>query len=378
MRTVLLTLLLGLPGLANAQFSRPVMEGVAARNNTILVSTRTVRVLVSTNVYNGGISNVGLYTSSNVVISDTSANKCVIYATGSISCLDATADRLRANGTNCASESYPLGVDASGNSESCGTAISGNAGTATALAANGANCSTGQFPLGVNASGAAESCTATISLSDNNTFTGKNNFKDDTTFNDSVYITAASTIGPQAAAMAVTKSSGTFNNMWMVVASTFPTNVTASTFTGLASNRTYRLSYTLRNLDTAGILQISFNSDVGDADYAVANGCWVSNATADNYFSAGATIWQINGSATAANGFMTGWIEFMTNSAPTSVNGQGMSTYWSNTASPPIMAGCHSHVVYTGESQITTVELKTSGGILSGFIYLEEFIVPNP
>lgn len=37
--------------------------------------------------------------------------------------------------------------------------VSGNAGTATALAANGANCSSGSFPLGVDASGAAENCT---------------------------------------------------------------------------------------------------------------------------------------------------------------------------------------------------------------------------
>jgi hypothetical protein len=38
--------------------------------------------------------------------------------------------------------------------------VTGNASTATALAANGANCSAGNFPLGVDASGASESCTA--------------------------------------------------------------------------------------------------------------------------------------------------------------------------------------------------------------------------
>lgn len=69
------------------------------------------------------------------------------------------ADALKANGANCAANSYPLGVDASGAVESCGTNISGNAGTATALAANGANCSAGNYPLGVDASGAVESCT---------------------------------------------------------------------------------------------------------------------------------------------------------------------------------------------------------------------------
>ena len=39
-------------------------------------------------------------------------------------------------------------------------APAGNVATATALAANGANCSAGSYPLGVDASGASESCTA--------------------------------------------------------------------------------------------------------------------------------------------------------------------------------------------------------------------------
>jgi len=66
---------------------------------------------------------------------------------------------LAANGTNCAAGNFPLGVDASGNSESCANSITGNAATATtaatatALAANGTNCSAGNFPLGVDASG---------------------------------------------------------------------------------------------------------------------------------------------------------------------------------------------------------------------------------
>lgn len=74
--------------------------------------------------------------------------------------LATAATALAANGTNCSSGSFPLGVDASGNSESCTALSASNAGTATALAANGSNCSSGQFPLGVDASGAAESCTA--------------------------------------------------------------------------------------------------------------------------------------------------------------------------------------------------------------------------
>ena len=40
------------------------------------------------------------------------------------------------------------------------TNVAGNSATATALAANGANCTAGSFPLGVDASGASETCTA--------------------------------------------------------------------------------------------------------------------------------------------------------------------------------------------------------------------------
>ncbi len=54
---------------------------------------------------------------------------------------------------------------------------SGNAGTATALAANGTNCSAGNYPLGVDASGNSESCTlattgTVTSIATNNGITG--------------------------------------------------------------------------------------------------------------------------------------------------------------------------------------------------------------
>lgn len=164
----------------------------------------------------------------------TLANMKTLFLNGN----SATASALAGNGTNCSAGSFPLGVDASGNSESCtvgalaattltaGAGLSGggdlstnrsfatdsseadffksgalvcgaatqgkaqvhttplqycdNAATpvlqyaaygsstgiatsATALAANGANCSAGNYPLGVDASGASESCTASPS-----------------------------------------------------------------------------------------------------------------------------------------------------------------------------------------------------------------------
>ena len=113
-----------------------------------------------------------------------------------------TATALAANGTNCAAGTFPLGVDAAGNSETCtalpttisGTAnqitasastgavtlslpttitgltsvtstgfvgaLTGNASTATALAANPTNCAAGTLPRGVDASGVGEGCAA--------------------------------------------------------------------------------------------------------------------------------------------------------------------------------------------------------------------------
>jgi hypothetical protein len=63
-----------------------------------------------------------------------------------------------------ATTSSILKGDGAGNASAATSGIdyvvpAGNAATATALAANGANCSAGSYPLGVNASGASESCT---------------------------------------------------------------------------------------------------------------------------------------------------------------------------------------------------------------------------
>ena len=119
--------------------------------------------------------------------------------------LASAATVLAGNGANCSAGFFPLGVDASGASETCtalpttisGTAnqitasaatgaivlsitnsptlpgtttgtfsgnltgnVTGTASLATALAANGTNCSAGNYPLGIDASGNAEGCTA--------------------------------------------------------------------------------------------------------------------------------------------------------------------------------------------------------------------------
>ncbi len=81
----------------------------------------------------------------------------------------ALATALGANGTNCSAGNAPLGMDASGNTESCfdvetaaeATSHEGNASahhTATVVHGDGVNCSAGSSPLGVDADGAVQSC----------------------------------------------------------------------------------------------------------------------------------------------------------------------------------------------------------------------------
>ncbi len=76
-------------------------------------------------------------------------------------CVDHYADPVMA-GIGCvASDSVVLGTDTTGNY--AGSSSEGGAATtATALAANGGNCLAGNFPLGVDASGASESCTDVV------------------------------------------------------------------------------------------------------------------------------------------------------------------------------------------------------------------------
>lgn len=79
-----LFLLIG-PATAHAQ-RRMVAEGLPTGADALYVSTGpTARVYFSTRAYAGGIATVGIFTSSNAVISDTATgNKIVLYSTGSV------------------------------------------------------------------------------------------------------------------------------------------------------------------------------------------------------------------------------------------------------------------------------------------------------
>lgn len=77
--------------------------------------------------------------------------------------------------------------------------ITGNASTATALAANGTNCSAGSYPLGVDASGNAESCTAAVTastgLSDSSALVRNNQANAYTAGNKQTFASNATTAG---------------------------------------------------------------------------------------------------------------------------------------------------------------------------------------
>lgn len=83
----------------------------------------------------------------------------------------ATATALAANGTNCSAGNYPLGVDASGNSESCTAASTG---TVTSIATTSpitGGTITGTGTIGINQSNT--STNGYLSSTDWNTFNGK-------------------------------------------------------------------------------------------------------------------------------------------------------------------------------------------------------------
>ena len=70
------------------------MEGLATSADTVLISTANTRVSIATTSYNGTVATVGLYVTSNVVISNDETDNIVFYATGS----------LVLNGTNIGSQ----------------------------------------------------------------------------------------------------------------------------------------------------------------------------------------------------------------------------------------------------------------------------------
>jgi hypothetical protein len=87
---------------------------------------------------------------------------------------------VKASTGACISPSFPITLNSGGLVCQQPSNVTGNSATATALAANGTNCGAGNYPLGVDASGNAESCTTAgagdVSSAASNILTGDNNF----------------------------------------------------------------------------------------------------------------------------------------------------------------------------------------------------------
>lgn len=309
----------------SANAARAVMEGIKATNNTVFFDTGTARTNLNAAGYSGGLSNVGVNIASNVVVSNVAAtNKCVIYSSGSIACI----------------------------------------GTVT----GSANPAAGDVVS-----------TANNTLSGNNRFSGNNTFSGTNSLQGNLYINATSTIGPQGYSNSVVKSSGTLNNIWMVVASTNPSSQTAISFASLSQNRWYRLHYNIKGHTGDGIMQLNFNSSSQNA-WAFSTRCGISNGGEENAASAGTSAMSLDsGVGVAQDTYGIGDIEFMNGPSTTTMNVNGLSLHWANTAAPPIMLTCKTGGVWTGNATATSVQLSRSGGNpFTGYVYLEEFLTPNP
>ena len=86
----LLLILFSLLGRAEAANVRVISEGIRATRDVISIATTTTpRVYFSTNAYGGNVSNVGIFTSSNIVVSSNTPQTCVVYASGTLTCTGA-------------------------------------------------------------------------------------------------------------------------------------------------------------------------------------------------------------------------------------------------------------------------------------------------
>lgn len=174
---IAIVLALLIPGIAFAVAFQPAvggtgsttLSGILIGNGTSPVNTLIVGSglsLTGTTLTATGGSGVaysftpGTYGTLNVSATTTAALEAylgLISATSTIGTVNATSSLTIAalSGLVGAHNGLTYAVSTS----SLNASITGNAGTATALAANGTNCSSGSYALGVDASGNAEGCT---------------------------------------------------------------------------------------------------------------------------------------------------------------------------------------------------------------------------
>lgn len=347
---------------------------------------------------------------------------------GGIAGNSGTATALAANGANCAASSYPLGVDASGAAESCGTSISGNAGTvttnanltggvtsvgnaatvvtnanltgvvtsagnATSIAAGaltdgtvyGQDIALSTIPLGaLNQSGATLSQIAKWNgtiwapaddatggagaavLVDTQTFSGANTFTSSVTVGPTVYTTTAVTSGLSISTNSV------LVNSWMVVASSRASGETSTRFTGLLPGREYNLIFTYSQAGATGSPGITFNSDTG-ANYKYATtgtrsdtGAVGSNVSVTGVECSLPTFVGVGaGDGSRLSAFFSTEPSDSTRVALTAARSGWNSTVFENSTS-----ACR----YDGAANLSSVTLSVSGGTYTGVIYLLQLI----
>lgn len=169
---------------------------------------------------------------------------------------------------------------------------SGNAVTASALLANGANCGTGYFPLGVSAAGVAENCTQAVGTSTSNTWGGTQTFT-----NNPVLGSLAGVIyGNSGILSAVATSSFSTSGPWSIAG-------TLGAFVGgVNSTLTYWGLSTTSN-PTAGQLLMS-NGGAGVSSAATTSVTCTGNTTCNPFTVLGSSPITINstGGAGSAGG----------------------------------------------------------------------------
>lgn len=135
----------GILATASSTFSSTISLSSLGQGFAYIGSGSQVNSIASSSVKLSWFNNdsgflTGVVSDSPLSGSGTSGSHLVLSTAGTWSGNAVTASALAANGTNCSAGSYPLGVDASGNSENCTVA---NTGTVTSVTATYPILSTG-------------------------------------------------------------------------------------------------------------------------------------------------------------------------------------------------------------------------------------------
>ena len=161
---------------AHAANVRVISEGIRATKDAIYVATTTPRVHIATAAYGGSVGNVGLFTSSNVVVSSNSTQSCVVFASGTISCSGGITGLNSVTGSGAANRITFWDSGSNLNSASTLTYVGGNVGIGAVAPSQILHVSSGTIhidgsgspvtgsALCVNAAGNLAVCTSVVSI----------------------------------------------------------------------------------------------------------------------------------------------------------------------------------------------------------------------